>query len=86
MPFFQGIHKAFGRVGHVLKRIGQAGINFVRTEHQPLAMLAHGIGEASGHPALKRMGDFAMMGSSLATLKGHGKNYFAQQHAREPYG
>lgn len=66
--FWNGVKRFFGQTGKVLKKVGEVGFNFVRDNHAPLAMLAQGIGNASGNPALKKVGDLAMGASGLAGM------------------
>ena len=76
MGFWNGIKKVFGTTGKVLRRVGEVGANFVKQNHQGLAMLANGVGDASNSPLLKSIGNAALAGSSLATTLGVGRNYF----------
>lgn len=76
--FLRGAGRVFGSIGHVAKRVGQIGLatgKFIAANHQPLAMLAHGLGEATGHPVMKNIGTAAMIGSGMLAASGVGHNY-----------
>jgi hypothetical protein len=77
-----GISRTVGQIAHGVRRVADVtkpvvmgAARFVRDHHQPLAMLAHGVGEATGHPALKNLGNAAMIGSGLASAAGIGRDY-----------
>lgn len=80
-----GIGRVVGQVAHGVRRVGEfvkpAGAvlgkaaRFVAQNHQPLALLAKGIGDASGNTTLQNIGNAAVIGSSLATARGIGKDY-----------
>jgi hypothetical protein len=75
----------FGNLGNTVRRvaewgkpvgklIGNAG-RFIMDAHQPLSMLAHGLGEATGNQTMKNIGTAAMIGSGLASAAGIGTDY-----------
>ena len=63
--------KAIGHIGNAIKTVG----SIVRQHHQPLALVAKAIGDASGVPLLQNVGNTALATSALATMKGVGKDY-----------
>jgi hypothetical protein len=70
--------KIIGRIGPAVKHIGRFAAKagkFIADNHQPLAMIANGIGEATGHPVAKNIGAAAMIGSGLLSAGGVGKDY-----------
>jgi hypothetical protein len=76
--FLTGARKILGVVGGVIRRVGSFGIGaarFVGANHQPISMLLHGLGEASGNPTLKNIGSAALIGSGLLGAAGIGKDY-----------
>lgn len=69
--FFKGVRRFFGQTGKVLRQVG----SFAVKQHQPISMLLHGLGEATGNSAMKNIGNLAMIGSAAATAGGHGIDY-----------
>jgi hypothetical protein len=68
MSFFsrigQGIRKAFGAIGPVVKKFG----DFVSRNHMGIASVAKAVGDASGNPTMKMLGDVALGASGAYTL------------------
>lgn len=74
----QGAGKVIGAVREPIRKLGQVGLGAAKwgiQNHQSLALLAHGAGEASGNPTLKNIGNAALMGSGALTGLGVGKDY-----------
>jgi hypothetical protein len=72
------VSKAFGALREPVKKLGQVGMatgRFIANNHQSLSMLAHAVGDASGNPTLKGIGNAAMIGSAIASACGYGKDY-----------
>lgn len=77
--------KAIGSTSGIVKTLGDftgragkiigATDNFVKQYHQPIALMSHAIGEASGNPTLKGIGNMALMGSAAASALNIGKDY-----------
>ena len=77
-----GLRRGIGNLAHGVRRVADftkpiaMGVGrFVADNHQPLSMLAHGIGEATGNPVMKGIGNAALIGSGLASAAGIGKDY-----------
>lgn len=69
---FGGAVKRFGAVMKpTLKRVGQFAID----NHQGLALLAHGVADATGNEHLKTLAGVGMMGSAALTAAGIGRDY-----------
>jgi hypothetical protein len=83
--FGESVQRRVGQLAHGVRRVGEflkpAGAafgkaaRFVADHHQPLALLAKGVGDASGNTTLQNIGNAAVIGSSLATARGFGKDY-----------
>jgi hypothetical protein len=74
----QGVSKVIGAVREPLRKLGQIGVGVARfgiQNHQGLAMLAHGVGEASGNPTLKNIGNAALLGSGVLSGLKVGRDY-----------
>ena len=74
------IKKAVGHFVGAVKTVGQ----FVKTHHQPLALAAKAIGDASGVPLLQNIGNTALAASGLATMKGIGNDYGVRHNQQFP--
>jgi hypothetical protein len=70
---WQGVQQ-FGRgvwkkLGDTSKSVGLGIGRFVAQNHQPLAMLAKSVGDASGNPLLRAAGNLAMSASGYTAMR-----------------
>jgi hypothetical protein len=77
-----GLARTVGQIAHGVRRVADTtkpilmgAARFVRDNHQPLAMLAHGLGEATGSPVMKNIGNAALIASGAASAAGIGRDY-----------
>lgn len=83
--FWNRMKRAVGTFGGVVKKVG----SFVAQHHQPISMMLHGLGEATGNQRIKDLSALGLMASGFATASGYGKNYVgdfgaATQNPRPP--
>jgi hypothetical protein len=68
---WQTAKKAVGSFGGVVRGVG----TFIKENHHPIALMAHGIGQASGNKTLENIGNAALFTSGALTGLGVGRDY-----------